>query len=640
MTTFKLDTFLDLVRRSGLVEPTKLEAALAELDQRGDVNSTSDSGMVCSHLIGAGLLTEWQSERLLEGRHKGFFLGKYKLLGHLGTGGMSSVYLAEHVTMCRRVAIKVLPHSRVKDSSYLARFYREARAAAALDDPNIVRAYDVDSDVEKQTGKETHYLVMEYVEGRDLQVAVTADGPLSPVQAADYMRQAASGLAHAHQVGLIHRDIKPGNLLIDVKGTVKILDMGLAAFSDDNQASLTIAHDERVLGTVDYLSPEQAIDSHTVDGRADIYSLGCTLYFALLGHPPFPEGPSTQRLLAHQSQEPVSIRKKRPEVPEDLVAICSRMMAKRRENRYQTAGQVVEALQHWLNIHSSATDTQIAAAGSTGSWPKLGDVGRRFQTNSTAPVEMNEEDLTLAPLDEDPKRAGAKATPDKGAPDKAGPAEASASEKPAVPVAQEIASSDAPKPADSADELTLGILDEDKPGSNSKLADAKGARPTSSAGKPKPDSGVTKSAPGVAPRTSSPGAVKPGSSAGTPKPGSSVGRSGAHPAVGKGSSAGTPKIKPGTRPTPPDPASILDEILPAEGAADPSLDSLLANAASGNALGVEGTALGGPGKGKKKRSGRLEGLMGSTWFVIAVGIGLAGVVILSYLAYSAISSRL
>ena len=191
---------------------------------------------------------------------------------------MSSVYLAEHVTMCRRVAIKVLPHSRVKDSSYLARFYREARAAAALDDPNIVRAYDVDSDVEKQTGKETHYLVMEYVEGRDLQVAVTADGPLSPVQAADYIRQAASGLAHAHQVGLIHRDIKPGNLLIDIKGTVKILDMGLAAFSDDSQASLTIAHDERVLGTVDYLSPEQAIDSHTVDGRADIYSLGCTLY--------------------------------------------------------------------------------------------------------------------------------------------------------------------------------------------------------------------------------------------------------------------------------------------------------------------------------------------------------------------------
>lgn len=637
MTTFKLDTFLDLVRRSGLVEPNKLEAALAELDKQGDVNSTSDSGMVCSHLIGAGLLTEWQSERLLEGRHKGFFLGKYKLLGHLGTGGMSSVYLAEHVTMCRRVAIKVLPHSRVKDSSYLARFYREARAAAALDDPNIVRAYDVDSDVEKQTGKETHYLVMEYVEGRDLQVAVTADGPLSPVQAADYMRQAASGLAHAHQVGLIHRDIKPGNLLIDVRGVVKILDMGLAAFSDDSQASLTIAHDERVLGTVDYLSPEQAIDSHTVDGRADIYSLGCTLYFALVGHPPFPEGPSTQRLLAHQSQEPVSIRKKRPDVPEDLVAICSRMMAKRRENRYQTAGQVVDALQHWLNIHSSATDTQIAAAGSTGSWPKLGDVGRRFQAMSSAPVEMNEEDLTLAPLDEDPKRAGAKEAP----------AAASASDKPATPVAKESTPNDAPKTADSADELTLGVIDDDKPasnskpGSSSKLADSKGPKPASTAGKPKPDSGVTKAVrrEGAAPGAAA-ASAKPGSSAGS-KPGSSVGRSGAHPAVGSGSSPGTPSLKAGAKPAPAVPASsILDEILPSDSASSPSLDSLMANAAAGNALGVEGSALGVPNKPKKKKSGRLEGLMGSTWFVIGVGILLAGLVILSYFAYSAISARI
>ena len=134
---------------------------------------------------------------------------------------------------------------------------------------------------------------MEYVDGRDLQITVTADGALPVVQAADYVRQAASGLAHAHQMGLIHRDIKPANLLIDRKGTVKILDMGLAQFSNDDEASLTIAHDEKVLGTVDYLSPEQALDSHTVDERADIYSLGCTLYFALVGHPPFPEGTCT-----------------------------------------------------------------------------------------------------------------------------------------------------------------------------------------------------------------------------------------------------------------------------------------------------------------------------------------------------------
>ncbi|HEY2840003.1 MAG TPA: serine/threonine-protein kinase [Pirellulales bacterium] len=629
MTTFKLDTFLDLVRRSGLVEPNKLEAALAELDQRAAANPTSDSGIVCSHLIEAGLLTEWQSERLLEGRHKGFFLGKYKLLGHLGTGGMSSVYLAEHVTMCRRVAIKVLPHSRVKDSSYLARFYREARAAAALDDPNIVRAYDVDSDVEKQTGKETHYLVMEYVEGRDLQVAITADGPLTPAQAADYMRQAASGLAHAHQVGLIHRDIKPGNLLIDLKGQVKILDMGLAAFSDDSQASLTIAHDERVLGTVDYLSPEQAIDSHTVDGRADIYSLGCTLYFSLVGHPPFPEGSSPARLMAHQTQEPVSIRKKRNDVPEDLIAICTRMMAKRRENRFQTASQVVDALAHWLSVHASATDTQINAAGSTGSWPKLGDVARRMHSMPGATVEMNEEDLTLAPLDEDPKRPGAKEPAAPAADKTADVAAKDAKDKAAHNGAgKDVAVKEAAKPADSADELTLGDIDDAKPGSSSKLGETQTAKPKSDAGKPKPDSGVSKSIPRetAAPKPPTHGATKPGSS---------VGRSGAHPVVGSTSSTGAPAAKPAHAAS----ASILDDILPAE-PSSPALDSLMADAAAGTPLGAEGNALGVAAKPKKKKTGRLEGLMGSTWFVIAVGIVLAGLVLLSYLAYSAISSRL
>ena len=291
-----------------------------------------------AHLIDAGLLTKWQCDKLLEGRHKGFFLGKYKLLDHLGTGGMSSVYLAQHTLMRRNVAIKVLPQTRVKDTSYLARFHREARAAAALDHPNIVRAYDVDNDAD------VHYLVMEYVEGRDLQIQVAADGSLPVVQAAEYIRQAAAGLAHAHKAGLIHRDIKPANLLVDLKGTVKILDMGLAQFADDTQASLTIAHDEKVLGTVDYLSPEQAIDSHTVDARADIYSLGCTLYFALVGHPPFPEGTLTQRLMMHQTQQPESIRKQRPDVPEDLVAIFYKMTAKRRDQRYQKADDVVDAL--------------------------------------------------------------------------------------------------------------------------------------------------------------------------------------------------------------------------------------------------------------------------------------------------------
>ena len=253
---------------------------------------------------------------------------------------------------------------------------------------------------------------MEYVEGRDLQILVGADGPLSPTLAAEYMRQAASGLAHAHQVGLIHRDVKPANLLIDLKGTVKILDMGLAQFSNDDQASLTIAHDEKVLGTVDYLAPEQALDSHTVDGRADIYSLGCTLYFALTGHPPFPDGTCTQRLLMHQTQQPESIRKQRPDVPEDLVNIFYKMTAKRRDQRYQKADEVVEAFTRWLSAHGGlATDTPLKPPSSSGSWARLGDMARRAVSQSAAPVVIDEDDLTFAPLEDDAKKGPAKRPP-------------------------------------------------------------------------------------------------------------------------------------------------------------------------------------------------------------------------------------
>jgi len=345
------EALLDLVRRSGLIEKDRLATVVEEFRTQNGREATSDVERLGAYLQEKGVVTAWQLERLMEGRYRGFFLGKYKLLGHLGTGGMSSVYLAEHVLMQRRVAIKVLPKHRVEDSSYLARFHREAQAAAALDHKNIVRAFDVDNE------GHTHYLVMEYVEGRDLQRTVHSAGPLSPALAADYIRQAAEGLAHAHEAGLIHRDIKPANLLVDQHNVVKVLDLGLARFSDENQASLTIAHDENVLGTADYLAPEQAIDSHGVDARADIYSLGCSMYYLLTGHAPFPEGTLPQRLMMHQKQAPNPIRQERSDVPEDLVAICDKMMAKRRSHRYQTAHDVADALGQWLVNHGHATET-------------------------------------------------------------------------------------------------------------------------------------------------------------------------------------------------------------------------------------------------------------------------------------------
>ncbi len=246
MGKFTADAFLDLVRSSGLVEKDQLNAALSEAQQATATPPTETDEDVANRLVASKLLTRWQADRLLEGRHKGFFLGKYKLLDHLGTGGMSSVYLAEHVLMQRRVAIKVLPKNRVADTSYLARFHREAQAAATLDHRNSVRAYDVDND------GPIHYLVMEYIEGRDVQRIVKEDGPLDYATAAEYTRQAAEGLSHAHKAGLIHRDVKPANLLVDQKKSVKVLDLGLARFADEKMASLTVAYDENVLGTADY----------------------------------------------------------------------------------------------------------------------------------------------------------------------------------------------------------------------------------------------------------------------------------------------------------------------------------------------------------------------------------------------------
>jgi serine/threonine protein kinase len=343
MSNMTGDQIFELLEKSGLIAVDSLTKALADFETEVGPEGKGDGSKFLEYLLRVGLVTEWQSEKLQQGRHKGFFLGNYKLLRHLGSGGMSAVFLAEHKHMRQRRAIKVLPQARINDSSYLQRFYREARAAAALDHPNIVRAYDVDND------GDNHFLVMEFVEGNDLQKVVSSGGVLPYETAAEYMRQAAAGLAHAHQVGLIHRDIKPANLLIDPKGTVKVLDMGLARFADDEkQASLTKMHDENVLGTADYLSPQQAIDSHTADARADIYSLGCTLYFSLTGHPPFNEGTLTQRLLMHQQKEPNPITNDRPDAPRDLLAICKRMMAKKLEERYQSAAEVEQALTQWL----------------------------------------------------------------------------------------------------------------------------------------------------------------------------------------------------------------------------------------------------------------------------------------------------
>jgi serine/threonine protein kinase len=342
MTKVTNNKLVDLLRRSNLIEEAKLTAFLDNAARTHGEAALEEQNRLAELLIEANLITRWQADKLLAGKHRGFRLGKYKLLGQIGKGGMSSVYLAEHELMKRRVAIKVLPRNRVGDSSYLERFRLEARAVAKLDDPNIVRAYDIDNE------GDVHYIVMEYVDGHDLHQAIVNNGPLDFDTAADYIAQVANGLQHAHEMGLVHRDIKPANCLVDKHGTVKLLDLGLAKLTEDDQASLTMANEENVLGTADYLAPEQALNSHEADSRSDIYSLGCTLYFLLTGSPPFPEGSISERLLKHQTARPDSIFKTRPEAPPSIVEICEVMMSKKPDDRYQSAGEVASELKSWL----------------------------------------------------------------------------------------------------------------------------------------------------------------------------------------------------------------------------------------------------------------------------------------------------
>jgi len=332
--------FVDLVTRSNVLEKRSLDDYLSKLTSTND--QPGSPKQLAQAMVRDGVLTNLQAGLILKGKWRNFVISnKYKLLEHLGTGGMGSVYLCEHVLMRRRVAVKVLPSDKITDPVVLERFYREARAVAALDHRNIVRAHDIDRD------GDLHFLVLEYVDGSSLQWIVEKHGPLSLQRAVNYIRQAADGLQHAHEAGLVHRDIKPGNLLLDRSGLIKILDLGLARFFGD-EGNITRKHDmNAVLGTADYLAPEQALDSGTVDIRGDIYSLGVTFYFLLAGRGPYQDGSLSQKLMWHQISQPKSIFEHRQDVPKKLWAVLEKMLAKDPAQRYQTPAEVVTALEPW-----------------------------------------------------------------------------------------------------------------------------------------------------------------------------------------------------------------------------------------------------------------------------------------------------
>jgi WD40 repeat protein/serine/threonine protein kinase len=323
------------LRESGLLEAEQLKVLSSLPESR-----QSDPRPLAKLVLQRGWLTLHQINQIANGRGKELFIGPYLLLERLGEGGMGQVFKARHRHMGREVALKVIRKEKLASPDAVKRFYAEVRAAAHLSHPNIVLAYDAGE------AAGTHFLSMEYVDGMDLARLVKEQGALPVGHACDYIRQAALGLAHAHDRGLVHRDIKPHNLLLTRQGgVVKVLDMGLARLQGGLDKERALTQTGAVIGTPDYLAPEQAIDSKHADARSDLYSLGCTLYFLLAGRAPFTAESLTQLLLQHQMEEASPLQRLRADVPPGVAGVVRRLMAKRPEERYQSAAELAAALE-------------------------------------------------------------------------------------------------------------------------------------------------------------------------------------------------------------------------------------------------------------------------------------------------------
>jgi serine/threonine-protein kinase len=369
---------IDQLRESGLLKPAQLDE-LARLPEAQE----SDPRALGRQVLQRGWLTRYQVNQVAGGRTKGLRIGPYLLLDLLGEGGMGQVFKAQHQHMSRVVALKVIRKDRLSHPKAVGRFYQEVQAAGQLHHPNIVLAFDAG-----EAGG-THFLSMEYVEGQDLHRLIREVGPLPVAQACDYIRQAALGLQHAHERRLVHRDIKPHNLLVtqapagdqtvDARGgawgTVKVLDMGLARWRQGmGEEERALTRDGAVLGTADFMAPEQARHAHEVDARADLYSLGCTLYYLLTRRLPFHADSLAQLLLMHQTEDPVPLDSLRPDVPAGVLEIVRTLLAKRPEDRIQTAAELAAALEPFCGADSAARQpalTQAVGATREDGWATL-----------------------------------------------------------------------------------------------------------------------------------------------------------------------------------------------------------------------------------------------------------------------------
>ena len=344
--------FVRAVDQSGIASSDSLVDYLRGVDQ------SVDAAAVANRLVKDGRLTAFQAKHIYGGKAKSLVLGPYVVLDLLGKGGMGYVYKAEHRKMRRIVALKVIAKTALTSPAAVRRFEREVQAAARLEHPNIVTAFDAGE------AAGTHYLVMQFVDGKNLSEMVKASGPQPVARAVDWVLQAARGLAFAHDQGVIHRDIKPGNLLVDSRGAVKILDMGLARLEtlDADQDQLTGTG--QIMGTVDYMAPEQAMDTRQADARSDIYSLGVTLWYLLTGRPLFEADSVLKKIMAHQHEPARSLADVRVSSDARLEAVFQRMVAKQPDARFQSMQEVVAALEALPRAEVGAGPSSVDVGGS------------------------------------------------------------------------------------------------------------------------------------------------------------------------------------------------------------------------------------------------------------------------------------
>jgi serine/threonine protein kinase len=329
---------------SGLLSQQQLDDALAGLTSASSgapitAAEISDE-MLGQRLVEVGYLNRWQVEQLKDGRTK-FTLGPYRIVNAIGQGGMGHVFKAEHKLLGRVEAIKVLPKSRSTPEA-VAAFQREIRAHAQLDHPNLVRVSYADFE------GDAFFLVMEYVPGTDLRKLVRRNGPLPAAIAATIVAQAAEGLHHAHRMGMVHRDVKPGNLLVTPEGHTKVTDLGLAWFFLDD-FDLPGGKSSSLVGTADYMAPESIMEPDKVRPISDVYSLGCTLYYAVTGKVPFPGGNTADKMRRHLEEAPLNPLHFNPDLPEAFCDVVAAMMDKTPDKRTPTAEAVIALLRPWCD---------------------------------------------------------------------------------------------------------------------------------------------------------------------------------------------------------------------------------------------------------------------------------------------------